>query len=228
MSPTLSAAHGDLEMQAPVVRRRHRVREAGAEGVIRLAQPLLQQPSRPDVAAGLLIVGQMQLDAAVELDSVVRERLKREQRVGVGREVGLAHGNAAAIHHAAMFGILDDGGAVGIMRPAQTGRDDIAMRVERDAGPVLAEALAHDEVGGRDHADRGHVGFRHREALDIETEAAQPARRGLGVRGAITRRVVGRNLDHGGEEGGLGREMSIDPVAHESPQGNQIHHSGTL
>jgi hypothetical protein len=53
-------------MQAAVVSGRHRVREARADGIVGFAVALFQQPARADVAAGLLIIAEVQFAAAGE------------------------------------------------------------------------------------------------------------------------------------------------------------------
>jgi hypothetical protein len=58
-----------------------------------------------------------------------------------------------------------------------------------------AEALAHDQVGGRDHAVRAHEVGGHRMALDGEPHFGEQLGDSLGVRRAVARRVVGWNLD---------------------------------
>ena len=90
--------------------------------------------------------------------------LERKKREGVGGEVGLRDRNATPVHDA-----VGDLGAEGRMRPAFAGRDDVAMRVQRDHRSV-AEAAAHDEVGCRDHAGGAHQVLRHDMALDLEPE----------------------------------------------------------
>ena len=62
----LAALHRDFEMQHAVVRGDHRIGEAGADREIGLADLLVEQPFRADEAAGLLVIGQMQFDRAVE------------------------------------------------------------------------------------------------------------------------------------------------------------------
>ena len=49
--------------------------EAGADGVVGLADPLLQQPAGADEAAGFLVIGQMQFHRAGERNG---RRLQRQ------------------------------------------------------------------------------------------------------------------------------------------------------
>ena len=51
------------------------VGEPGADGEIGLADTLLQQPARPDQAAGLLVIGQMQFDRAAQRKAAFLKRL---------------------------------------------------------------------------------------------------------------------------------------------------------
>ena len=51
-----------LEMQAAIVGVDHGVGEAGAEREVGFADALLDQPARADLAARLLVVGEVQLD----------------------------------------------------------------------------------------------------------------------------------------------------------------------
>ena len=95
----LPAFHRDFEMQHAVVRGDHRVGEARADREIGLADALVQQPFRPDEAAGLLVVGQMQFDRAVEPGRIV---LQRQQREGIAREIRFRHRGAAAVDRAAL------------------------------------------------------------------------------------------------------------------------------
>ncbi len=76
----LAAAHGDFEMQAAIVRGHDRVGEAGADREIRLGDVLVEQPLGTDLAAGFLVVGEVQLDMAVEAVAVGLERAQARRR----------------------------------------------------------------------------------------------------------------------------------------------------
>ncbi len=58
-----AADHLDLQMQAAVMRVDDGVGKPGADRQVRPRDALPQQPGRPDLAAHLLVIGQMQLDA---------------------------------------------------------------------------------------------------------------------------------------------------------------------
>ena len=58
------AVHGHLELQAAVVRGDDLVAEAGGDQQVGLDEALREQPARAELAAELLVVGEVQLDAA--------------------------------------------------------------------------------------------------------------------------------------------------------------------
>src|SRR6266404_2438286 len=142
----LAPADRDFQVQTTVVRRSHRVRKSRANRIVRATQALGEQPARPDIPADLFIVGEMQLDAAVERSPTCGELLQRAQRVCVGREVGLAHGNSTAVHGWSLRRVVYYIRAVRIVRPSQTGRYHVAVRIECNARSVLAEAVPNDEM----------------------------------------------------------------------------------
>jgi hypothetical protein len=59
------AVHRDFHLQAAVVRRDHLVAEAGGDHQVRLGEALGEQPARAQEAAEFLVVGEVQLDAAL-------------------------------------------------------------------------------------------------------------------------------------------------------------------
>ena len=61
-----ATAHLDLQMQAAIVGVDNRVRKAGAERQIRLRQAFRQQQGWADLAADLLVIGQVQFDGALQ------------------------------------------------------------------------------------------------------------------------------------------------------------------
>ena len=189
----------DLEMQAAVVGGHHRIGKARPDREVRLRQALLQNPARADVAAGLLVVGDVQFDRPVQRRAAF---FQREHGEGVGGDVGLRHGGAAPDHPA-----VDDLGAVRVARPARPRRHDVAVGVERDRRTALPEGPAHDQVGRADHA----VGLDQRIGdlmpLDDKSEPFEELCDRLGRRVAVARRVVRRDLDDLGEEAGLGLLM---------------------
>src|SRR3546814_18951507 len=64
-----------------------------------LFRSLFQQPLRADGTAGFLVVGQVQLDGALDRFG---EFFQRQQGIGVSDEVGFRDGGTAAIHHAVL------------------------------------------------------------------------------------------------------------------------------
>jgi hypothetical protein len=190
-----------FQMQAAIMRDGDRMGEAGADRVIGPGKPLLQQPGRADRAAGFLVIGQMQLDRAAEGRARVAQRLQRE---GIGGEVRLGDSDAAPIHPA--VALL---GAVGIAEPARAGGDHVAMRIQRH-GRAGAEAVAHDQVGGADHAGGTDRLGRDGVALDGEAEGFQQGGGADGMGGAVARRVVGRDADQLGEEIDLFGMVRVD------------------
>ena len=80
------------------------------------------------------------------------------------------------------------------MRPALARRHHVAMSVERDDRPV-AEATAHDEIGGGDHARRRWTRlFRHGVPLDRQAQLFEQLRRDVSDRRAVARRIGGGGL----------------------------------
>ena len=148
-----------------------------------------------DGAAHLLVIGEVQLDRAVERDAAPAQRL---QGKGIGREIGFGDGDAAAVHDA----VLHER-AVRIDRPAFARRHDIAMGVERDHLAARSESLAHDEVRGADHAVRPHEVVGDVMTFDLEPQRLEKPGRALRMRLAIAGRIVGRDLDQLAEEAGL-------------------------
>ena len=192
-------------MQAAVVGDDHRVAETRADDRVGLRYALRQQPARTDLAALLLVVGQVQLDRALQGRAGFHQR---EQGEGVGGKIGLRHGDAAAEHLA-----IGDLGAIGIMGPARAGRDHVAMGVQRDrrAG---ADAMAHHEIGRRDHASGARDSLGHGVPLDGEAELLQQLGRAGGVGRAIAGRIVRGNLHQFGEE----PRLFVEARAHERAQ----------
>src|SRR3546814_10173153 len=76
-----------------------------------------------DGTAGFLVVGQVQLDGALDRFG---EFFQRQQGIGVSDEVGFRDGGTAAIHHAVLHH-----GSVGIDAPALARCHHVAMVVQR-------------------------------------------------------------------------------------------------
>ena len=104
-----------------------RIGEARADRQIRTREALLEQITRADLAARLLVIGDVQFDRAVERRAALFERQHRER---VSRNVRLRHRGSAPNHPA-----VDNLRAVRVVRPARTRRHHVAMRVERDRRP---------------------------------------------------------------------------------------------
>ena len=161
---------------------------------IGIADVLLDQPARADLAADLLIIGEVQLDGPLKPRAGLGGGPQRQKREGVGGEIGLRHRHAAAIHPA-----VDDLGAVRVAGPAFAGRHHVAMRVECDDRAV-AEPVAHDEVCAADHAVGADQLVRDGMPLDREAQPFEQPGRRLGVGRAVARGIVGRHLDQLGQE----------------------------
>ena len=114
----------DLQVKRAIMRVHHRVREASADRQIWLREALLEQITRANLAARLFVVGNVQFDCSIERRAAFFEGQHGE---GVSRNVRLRHGGSAPDHP-----IVDDLGAVWVVRPARTRRHHVAMRVERD------------------------------------------------------------------------------------------------
>ena len=134
----LSAMDGDFHLQAAIVGGDHLIAEAGGNQQVGFGELVTQQPARAQLTAKLFVVGEMQLDGAVQGDA---QRLQRPHCEGKTRKVRLADRRCPAVNMA-----VHNGATVGVLRPAVTRWNHVAMGVERnrDAGAVVA---AHDQVG---------------------------------------------------------------------------------
>ena len=193
----------DLQLQAAVVRHHHLVAEAGGDQHVGLREPEVEQPAGPELAAELLVVGEVQLHRAAQRCAAVDQRA---QRVGVGREVALAHRRRAAVELA-----VDHLGAIGVVRPAVAGRHHVAVGVERNRRPV-AEAVAHDQVGDRHQARGLDHRLGHLVALGGQSHEAEHLGGALGVRCVVARRRVGGHAHQLLQEAHLFVEVLVDPA----------------
>src|SRR5258708_36302113 len=87
-----------LELQAAVVRGDDSVGEAGADGEVRPGEAACEEPGGTELAADLLVIGEMQLDASAERVSLPVQGLQRRERERVSREVRFRHRDAASVH----------------------------------------------------------------------------------------------------------------------------------
>ena len=196
------AVHRDFHLQAAVVAGDHLVAETCGDQQVRLGQALAQQPARAEFAAELLVVGEIQLHAAL---AIRLHRFDRPRGEGEGREVAFADGRGAAIELA-----VDDLAAIGVVGPALTGRHDIAVRVQTDrsAGAVSA---SHDQVGEALESCGPHLMRRHRVLLGFETKSLEQFGRAIGMGRVVARRRVGRYLHQLLQETHFFVEMGVDP-----------------
>src|SRR5262245_15088008 len=181
----------DLEMQAAVVGGDNAVGEACRDDEIRPCDVLLDEKGGADQAARLLVEGEVQLDRACQRQATL---LHGQQRIAVGGEVRLGNGHAASVHHA-----VDDFRAVGRMRPAFAWRHNIAMRIERDRRS-RSEAVAHDEIGGAEHAVGGDAVLGDPMSLDLEADTLQQVCGSVGDGLAVAWWIVRGYADERGEE----------------------------
>ena len=195
------AVHDHLELQAAVVGGDDGVGEAGADGEIGLGGARAQQIAGAQQPAVFLVVGEVQLDRAGERPP---QRLERPKREGVGGEVGLGDGDAAAVHAP-----LVDDALVRWLAPAVARRHHVAVSVERDCR-ARPEASAHDQVGERGQSRRPHLPRRHGEALDCEAHGLQQGRGALRVGGVVAGRGVGRHAHQLAQERHLLLEAGRD------------------
>jgi hypothetical protein len=86
--------HRDLQLQAGVVRGDDVVAETRRNDVIGFCQLLLQQPTRSQQAAELLVVGEVQFQPTPERHA---QRFQRAGGEDVGGEVALGDGGGAAV-----------------------------------------------------------------------------------------------------------------------------------
>ena len=182
-----------------------RVGEASADREIRTREALLKQVARADLAARLLVVGDVQFDRAIERRAAL---FKRQHGEGVSRNVRLRHGGSAPNHLP-----IDNLGPVRIVRPARTRRHHVAMRVERDRR-ALPEPAPDDQVGRRNHAIGLDEGLGNLVPLDLKTKSFQECGDDFRGAAAIARRIVRRNFHDLGEEARLGFGMLAHEVAY--------------
>ncbi|MCY1311809.1 hypothetical protein D9M70_621600 [compost metagenome] len=86
------------------------------------------------------------------------------------------------------------------------------MGVHGDGRAARAELLAHDQVGGADHAGGLHLRVGHLVRLHREAQALQQFLGALAMGIAIAGRVVRRHLDQLGQEGFLLRAVLVDEL----------------
>src|SRR4029077_20171386 len=127
-----------------------------------------------------------------------------------GREVGLAHRNSTAVHGWTLRWVVYYLRAVRIVRPCQTGWYYVAVRVECNAGSVLAEALPHDEVGSRNHASCTGDFDGHRMGFNSQSQRLDQLSSPISVRRAIARRIIGRDFDQRSQKVALCSEAVVD------------------
>ena len=106
----------------------------------------------------------MQFDRASQFRAVRGRGLEREQRVSVGGEVGLRHGDAAAVHPA-----IAHFTAVGIRGPSGARRHDVAVCVAGD-DRARAERFADHQIDATDHPVRTHEHLGHDVARNLESQ----------------------------------------------------------
>ncbi len=193
----------DLEMKAAVMGVDHRIGEARADRQIRTREAVLEQVARADLAARLLVIGDMQFNRAIERRATCLERQHGES---VSRNVRLRHRRAAPDHPA-----VDDLRAVRIVRPARTRRHHVAMRIERDRRTSLPEPAPRDQVGRRNHAVGFHEVLRNLVPFDLKAKIFQQRRDDSCRAVAISGRIVRWNLHDLGEEA----RLSLSVLAHE-------------
>ena len=172
----------DLEVKRAIVGGGDAVGKAGRYGVIGLGNALFEQPLRADGTACLLVVGKVQFHRAFELCAA---GLQGREREGVGGEIGLGHRHAAAVHHA-----VADFCAIRIGGPAQPRRDHVAVGVAGHGRTVVAETLAHHQVGARHHAVGLDQGIGHGMLLHLEAHGLEQRGGAHRMRRAVTGRVV--------------------------------------
>jgi hypothetical protein len=85
--------------------------------------------------------------------------------------------------------------------------------IERYARPAVAEPMPDNEIGRRNHANRPDGVGRHRMGFYWQSHPFQQGPDPLRMCRAITRRIVGGNLDYFGQKVALGGEASVDDLA---------------
>ena len=185
-----------LQVKAAVMRVDDRIGKAGADRQIGTREALLDQPARADLAARLLVIGDVQFDRAVEPRAAF---LDGQHGEGVSGDIRLRHRRPAPDHPA-----VDDRRAVRIVRPPRPGRHHVAMRIERDRRAPLPETAPHDQVGRRDHAVGLDEVLGNLEPLDLKAKSFQERGDDFCGAVAIPGRIVRRNLHDLGQEAGLG------------------------
>src|SRR5277367_1783485 len=87
----------DFEVKGAVMGVDNRIGEAGADRQIRTREAALEQMTRADLAARLLVIGDVQFDRAIERRAALFESQHGE---GVSRDVRLRHRGSAPNHPA--------------------------------------------------------------------------------------------------------------------------------
>ena len=172
----------DLEVKAAVMGVDDRIGEASADRQIRTREAVLEQIKRADLAARLLVIGDVQFDRAVERRAALFERQHRER---VSRNVRFRHCSSAPNHPA-----VDNLRAVRVVRPAGARRHHVAMGVKRDRRTTLPEPSPHDQVGRRNHAVGLDERLRNLVPLDLKTKSFQERGDDFGGAAAISGRIV--------------------------------------
>ena len=180
----------------------HLVAEAGGDQQVGLDQALLEQPAWAELAAELFVVGEVQLDAALERQP---QRFECPRGEGEGREVAFADGGGAAEELA-----IDHLAAIGVVGPAFAGRHHVAVRVQPDraAGAVAAP---DDQVGDGRQAGGLHVAGGHGVLLGLEAEGLEQFGGAVGVRCVVAGRRVGGHLHQLLQKAHFFVEVGIDP-----------------
>ena len=187
------------------------VAEACRDHHVRLGVAVLQQPAGAEFAAPFFVVGEMQLDAALQGDALVGGHgFQRPHRVDEGGEVAFADGGGAAIESACVQ-IAFDLATVGRVRPAFAGGHDIAVGVEGDGGAVGAVATAHDQVGDAFQSGGVDFGGGDRVAFHLKAQLGQQLGGAFGVGGVVARRGVGGDSHQGLQQLDLLGKVGLDP-----------------
>ena len=197
------AVDRDFKLQAAVMRHHHLVAETGRDHQVGFGQTVFQQPVRPQLTTVFLVVGEVQLDTALELGT---QGFQGAHGKGEGGHVPLADRRSAPVHLA-----VDDVTAIGRVGPALAGRHHIAMGVEGN-GWAVAVVAAHDQVGDALQTQRLHLGGGYGMFFGHQAHGGQQFGGALRVRRIVARRGVGRHLDQRLQKRHFFIEMRVDPV----------------
>ena len=197
------AVHGELHLQAAVVRGDHLVAKAGGNHQVGVNDFIFQQPGRADFAAEFFVIGEHQFDAAL---LGLGHGFERAHRKGEGRKIAFAHCSGAAVNLAG-FNLA----AVGVLGPAFAGGHHVAVRVQRNGAATWAVGAARHQVGDAFQACCLHGGLRHFMFFNRQAHGFYQPGSAQCMRRVVAGRCVGGHADEFLQELHLFVKVGVDP-----------------